>query len=233
MRETFWKLDYEFFGNSNESPFPPKSVRTFKASSKFTTPSTLILPACFLAFSREFLDFCNSLNYLKRDLKDHQKKSFYHLYNSHCAANFSVPGSGKTTITYAALSKWMDDGIINKILVIGPTPSFFPWEDEYRECFGLEIDSQQVSGDIANVLPSLDNKLILMHFATAMNKTQQVIEYMNKEKNVTIYDLFLFTIICVLSTIPLIILIICISNTIFIQTCRPLTRGRSRKLIWT
>ena len=119
----------------------------------------------------------------KRSLKPYQKKSVDHLLAIGNGANFSVPGSGKTTITYAALSKWLDDGIINKILVIGPTPSFFPWEDEYRECFGLEIDSQQVSGDRADVLPNLDNKLILMHFATAMNKTQQVIEYMNKEKN--------------------------------------------------
>ena len=38
---------------------------------------------------------------LKRKLKEHQKKSAYHLYKAECAANFSVPGSGKTSVVLA------------------------------------------------------------------------------------------------------------------------------------
>jgi hypothetical protein len=119
----------------------------------------------------------------KRSLLPYQKKSVEHLIKIGNGANFSVPGSGKTTVTYAAISKWMDDGIINKILVIGPTPSFFPWEDEYRECFGEPPDVERISGEKANLLPKLDCKMFLMHFATVMYKTQKIIEFLQKPEN--------------------------------------------------
>ncbi len=119
----------------------------------------------------------------KRSLLPYQKKSVEHLLAIGNGANFSVPGSGKTTVTYAAISKWMDDGIINKILVIGPTPAFFPWEDEYRECFGEPPDSIRISGEKADLLPKLNSKIFLMHFATVMYKTQKIIEFLQKPEN--------------------------------------------------
>ena len=54
----------------------------------------------------------------KRTLMPYQKLPVDHLLAIGNGANFSVPGSGKTTITYAALSNWLDDGTIDKILVI-------------------------------------------------------------------------------------------------------------------
>ena len=118
-----------------------------------------------------------------RTLNDEQKKSVDHLLHMGNSANFSVPGSGKTTITYAAISRWLDDGIINKILVIGPTPSFFPWEDEYRECFGKEPDVLRPTGSDVDKLAKLDYEMFLMHFATVMNKTEKIIEFLKKPEN--------------------------------------------------
>ena len=119
----------------------------------------------------------------QRDLLPYQKKSVDHLTQIGFGANFSVPGSGKTTVTYAAISNWLEDGTINKILVIGPTPSFFPWEDEYRECFGEIPDSIRISGDKADLLTKLTSKLFLMHFATVMYKTKEIIEFLDKPGN--------------------------------------------------
>lgn len=119
----------------------------------------------------------------KRSLLPYQKKSVDHLIKIGHGANFSVPGSGKTTVTYAAISKWMDDGIINKILVIGPTPAFFPWEDEYRECFGEPPDSVRINGEKADLLSKLNSKLFLMHFATVMYKTQKIIDFLQNPEN--------------------------------------------------
>ena len=119
----------------------------------------------------------------KRKLMNYQKKSVQHLIEIKNGANFSVPGSGKTTVTYAAISKLLEDGIINKILVIGPTASFFPWEFEYEQCFGEQPDSKRISGNDANDLSRLDYPMFLMHFATVMYKTQQIIDFLEKPEN--------------------------------------------------
>ena len=60
----------------------------------------------------------------KRDLLPYQKESVEHLLAIGNGANFSVPGSGKTTIALAAISKWLDDGIVKKIFVIGGAQIF-------------------------------------------------------------------------------------------------------------
>ena len=51
-------------------------------------------------------------------------------------ANFSVPGAGKTVMTYAAFNELKKKGIVDQLWVIGPVTSFKPWEDEYQTIFG-------------------------------------------------------------------------------------------------
>ena len=126
----------------------------------------------------------------KRELKPYQKKSVEHILGVENAANFSVPGAGKTTITYAAISKWLAEGIIEKILVIGPTSSFVPWEEEYQGCFEKPVRSKRLRGriveDFANIGHGYD--LFLMHFSTAMNKILEIREFLHKFKTVLIID---------------------------------------------
>ena len=128
-----------------------------------------------------------SPNFLRK-LMPYQKVPVEHLITIGNGADFSVPGSGKTTITYAALSRWLDDKIINKILVIGPTASFFPWEDEFRECFGRKPNSTRIKGDAATQLANSDKELFLMHFSTAMNKIPEIIEFMSNNDVALIID---------------------------------------------
>ena len=125
----------------------------------------------------------------KRKLQRHQKLSVAHLLAVSNGANFSVPGSGKTTITYAVLSKWLEDKIIDKILVIGPIASFGPWEKEYEYCFGKTIKSKRVRGfEIANMLPHLDHDLFLMHYTTASMYMSEILEFLNKYNVALIID---------------------------------------------
>ena len=105
-----------------------------------------------------------------RHLKSYQKFAVTHLLAIGHGANFSVPGSGKTTMTYATISKWWDDGIIDKILVIGPTASFEPWESEHEKCFGVPIKSVIIRGKTAENIEERKEDLLLMHFSTAMGK---------------------------------------------------------------
>ena len=101
----------------------------------------------------ELVAFKNSLiDYLpKRTLYDLQLLSAYHLAFSQNACNFSVPGAGKTSVVYGAyayLKNLKADDIkkIDRLLIIGPLSSFAPWENEYRDCFGVPPTSKRLSG---------------------------------------------------------------------------------------
>jgi SNF2 family DNA or RNA helicase len=125
-----------------------------------------------------------------RKLMPYQEESVEHLMEIGNGANFSVPGSGKTTITYAAISRWIEDGTAQKIIVIGPTASFLPWEEEYVECFGKSIRSCRVSGDFASKFHELGDSfdLFLIHFNTAMNRQWELQNFMQKWNTVLIID---------------------------------------------
>lgn len=84
-----------------------------------------------------------------RKLYPLQLLSAYHMAFAQNSCNFSVPGAGKTTIVYAAYAylKLVEDvnKHVDKILIIGPTAAFGPWEDEYKECFGREPSIVKIS----------------------------------------------------------------------------------------
>lgn len=71
-----------------------------------------------------------------RQLTDYQLKAVLHLCTINRGANFSVPGSGKTTVILAFLHQLRAKGLAQRLLVIGPASSFVPWEEEYQACFG-------------------------------------------------------------------------------------------------
>lgn len=125
-----------------------------------------------------------------RELRPFQKESVEHILAVKNAANFSVPGGGKTTITYAAISRWLEEGVIKKILVIGPTASFIPWEEEFQACFGRPAKKIRLRGNLASELPRLSDayELFLMHFSTAMNKVFEIREFLQKHKTALIID---------------------------------------------
>lgn len=77
---------------------------------------------------------------LARRLYEHQAKASYHMAYSLNSCNFSVPGAGKTSIVYAAYSYLKGINLVDRILIVGPLSSFYPWKNEYFECFGVEPD---------------------------------------------------------------------------------------------
>ena len=70
-----------------------------------------------------------------RTLKPYQESSVAHLTKVPFAANFSVPGSGKTTMVLAAYAIMRKARAVDGLFVIGPRASFDPWEEEFRGCF--------------------------------------------------------------------------------------------------
>jgi SNF2 family DNA or RNA helicase len=73
---------------------------------------------------------------IKRSLKIHQLKAAFHLYLLGNGANFSVPGSGKTSVVLTVFEKLKQEEKVNTLFVVGPPSSFGPWKNEFRDTLG-------------------------------------------------------------------------------------------------
>lgn len=71
----------------------------------------------------------------KRELTALQLHGLHHLLNVRHGANFSVPGSGKTSVVLAYYHVLREKDVVDAILVIGPASCFEPWESESKACF--------------------------------------------------------------------------------------------------
>jgi SNF2 family DNA or RNA helicase len=126
----------------------------------------------------------------KRKLFDFQKLSVSHLLAVNNAANFSVPGSGKTTMTFAAIATWLEDETIEKIMVISPYASIIAWEEEFQLCFGRKSNSVRAKGDLVAMLPFGSEKvdIVFTHYQTANARRDDFRKFLEKYKTVLIID---------------------------------------------
>lgn len=81
-----------------------------------------------------------------RALKPYQEPAVAHMIGVRHAANFSVPGSGKTTMVLAAYAHLKAVESVDRILIIGPRSCFMPWEEEFAGCFGRPPSTVRLSG---------------------------------------------------------------------------------------
>ena len=81
-----------------------------------------------------------------RELKDHQLKAAYHLYLVHNGANFSVPGSGKTSVVFSVYEKLKEEKKVNVLFVVGPPACFCPWKTEFIETLGRNPNHRVLAG---------------------------------------------------------------------------------------
>jgi SNF2 family DNA or RNA helicase len=150
-----------------------------------------------------FNNFCNVLtNHLtERRLYKYQLLSAYHLAFSQNSCNFSVPGSGKTSIVYGAFSFLNSLGIdsskyVDKILVIGPYSSFDPWEEEYELCFGKkpriyrvsDEKSQKKKKDVLKGITSEKYDIILTTYNSVLTLYQEIEIFLKANKVMFVCD---------------------------------------------
>ncbi len=86
------------------------------------------------ADSAAFLSFVAER--IPRKLKEHQLKAALHLLAVTNGANFSVPGSGKTTVVLAVYAWLKSLGEVNALFVVGPPACFGPWRQEFTAVLG-------------------------------------------------------------------------------------------------
>ena len=126
-------------------------------------------------------EFHAFLNSIPRKLKAHQFKSALHLLTVKNGANFSVPGSGKTSVVLSIFHMLRQKNIVDALFVVGPPSCFTPWRDEYTETLGdAPTFDVFAGGDIedrrSKYLIDINSvrSLYLTSFQTLHNDRQQV-----------------------------------------------------------
>jgi len=92
----------------------------------------------------EFIRYTQSN--IARQLKEHQLKAALHLVSVGNGANFSVPGSGKTSVALAVFAWLRSKGMIDSLFVVGPPACFGPWRTEYQAVVGTEPSCEVLAG---------------------------------------------------------------------------------------
>lgn len=148
-----------------------------------------------IGVSEGLKNFSNSIrNTMVREPYPLQLLSAYHLAFAQNACNFSVPGTGKTTVVYAAYSYLKslpadDARHVNRILVICPLSAFGPWETEYADCFGVPPSVKKLVGldrsERRIYLGGLDpaEELTLVSYQTAANDIEEVKRFLAMNPN--------------------------------------------------
>ena len=135
----------------------------------------------------DFFEFKNFIETLPRKLKPHQLKSAFHFYTLKNGANFSVPGSGKTSTILSVYEKLRLEGKCNLLFIVGPPSCFQPWQHEFFETLGRKPSSTILSGGNqsfrrSEYYRSQENahELYLSTFHTALNDCRDIINFFSQ-----------------------------------------------------
>lgn len=142
---------------------------------------------------QELEKFSNFLNKLPRKLRQHQIKAAFHLYSIKNGANFSVPGSGKTSVVLSVYEKYRREQECNVLFVIGPPSSFQPWQHEFSATLGRKPDTVILSGGSKNNRKleyyksrEVASELYLSTFQTIMNDVEDAIKFL-RQKSINVF----------------------------------------------
>lgn len=137
-------------------------------------------------------DFKQRVTGFKRTLKRFQVPSVSHMLNVAHAANFSVPGSGKTTITLAAFAELKRRRQVDCLVVIGPRSAFAPWEAELVACLGGSPVTIRITGSKIERKKAWRTAatamLVILNYHVAANDTHTLTEYLASRRCMLVLD---------------------------------------------
>lgn len=132
---------------------------------------------------------------LHRPLREMQMWSAFYMQQMKKSANFSVPGSGKTSMIYGTFA-YLNSPEINKvdrIIMIGPKNSFLSWKLEFVENFGLkkELNLLDIHDEEAPIIQlqinSLNKNLILINYES-LQKYERILMDIIDERTMLVFD---------------------------------------------
>jgi SNF2 family DNA or RNA helicase len=136
-----------------------------------------------------FKDFIKYIqDRVPRKLKSHQFKAAFHQYLVKNSANFSVPGSGKTSVVLSIYDILKSENKVNILFVIGPAACFGPWKSEFEKTLGRKPDFRVLAGGekISRKSayfspPSKKSELYLTTYQSLVNDQEEVIRFINQK----------------------------------------------------
>jgi superfamily II DNA or RNA helicase len=132
---------------------------------------------------------------LHRSLREQQMWSAFYMTQMQKAANFSVPGAGKTSMIYGVFA-YLNSPEVNKadrIVMVGPKNSFLSWKLEFDENFRekkerreLDIHSEEAA-EIQLRLNGMNRNLILLNYES-LPKYEAVLTDIIDERTILVFD---------------------------------------------
>ncbi|MGE8021502.1 SNF2-related protein [Peribacillus frigoritolerans] len=124
----------------------------------------------------------------KRPLKDYQLESVQHLLRRTSGADYSVPGSGKSTTALAlfAIRKALCPNLV--MFIVGPKNVFGSWEEQNAECFEFPLITCRLHGGAERIQASLYGKYDVFFITyEALNNASHVVADYFRNHDVALY----------------------------------------------
>ncbi|MBT2571121.1 SNF2-related protein [Planococcus sp. ISL-110] len=132
---------------------------------------------------------------LYRPLREQQMWSAFYMHQMEKSANFSVPGSGKTSMIYGVFAYLNSPEVnkVDKIVMVGPKNAFLSWKLEFDENFGDKknlkvLDIHQEEGaEVQLRINSGDKNLILINYES-LAKYESALQDILDERTILVFD---------------------------------------------
>lgn len=99
-----------------------------------------------------------------RTLLPSQSRAVSALVQAEGGGNFSVPGSGKTTMTYATYTALRQRGCVDRMIVIAPQSAYEAWQEEIQDCFR---DGMRPTIEVAPRAPRRSSEVVVFNYERA------------------------------------------------------------------
>ncbi|MDO3392418.1 DEAD/DEAH box helicase [Ligilactobacillus sp. 110_WCHN] len=148
-------------------------------------------------WDKELADFCKVVSQeVSRSLKKEQERASFFLTKMKRAANFSVPGAGKTAMMYGAFAYLSSPKIneVDRLLVVCPLNAFEAWRKEFVAVFGekrqlnfmdLKDDRYKNQNNIKLDWPK--KNVIVINFESLSSKLEVINELID-DKTMIVFD---------------------------------------------
>lgn len=121
-----------------------------------------------------------------RTLKPFQLENLAQVLRLPHAADFSVPGAGKTTLALAAYAVRHHRALVDRIMVVAPIAAFEAWKDETRDCFDTPLRLVFYTGP-ETFIPS-DAEVLVSNYNRVASDYDRIREFVASGRTQVILD---------------------------------------------